>query len=260
MFLEGRVAIVTAGGGPGMGSAFCRALAGEGAAIVAADMDEGRASGIAQEISNGGGRALAVQMDVSKKAEVTAAVERAVQAFGTVSIMVNHAGNTPGGVIEELTEEAWDRTIAVHLKGTFLCSQAVLPYMKQQSWGRIVSTSSRAAYRPTAKGVFDYAAAKAGIIGFSKALAGHVGEWGITVNCIAPGHVGDSGMGLAEGRPRPSDEELSQRIATEGQLVEPKRFVEPTEIAGALLYFVGPYSARVTGTVAHVNGGSYLPA
>ncbi len=260
MSLEAKIAIVTAGGGPGIGRAIARALAKEGAAVVIAERDPGRADAAAAEIRAAGGTALAVPTDVSKKADVVHMVERAVDELGGVHILCNHAGASTGGRIEEMPEEVWDANLSVHLKGTFLCTQAVIPHMRRQRWGRIVNTVSRAAYKPTSLGLSDYAAAKAGIIGFSRAVAMEVGADGITLNCIAPGHVSGSGIGLVQGHPMPTPEQERQRINTEHQILEPHRMVTPEEIAGAVLYLVGPYAERVTGAVMHVNGGSYLPA
>jgi 3-oxoacyl-[acyl-carrier protein] reductase len=204
--------------------------------------------------------ALAVPTDVSQTAQVQRMVDQAVQRFGKISILVNHAGISPSGKhVEQMPEEHFDRALSVHLKGAFLCSQAVLPHMKRERWGRIVCTASRTAYHPTVLGVADYAAAKAGMIGFSRAMAMEVGRYGITVNCIAPGLVTGSGMGYRGGI-QPAPEQRQRQIQNEGQLVEPIREVHPDEIAGAVLYLVGPYSERVTGMVIHVNGGSYLPA
>jgi 3-oxoacyl-[acyl-carrier protein] reductase len=260
MFLEGKVAIVTAGGGPGIGRAMSRALAKEGASVVIAELDPARAEEAAAEIRDVGVSALAIPTDVSSKSDVVHMVERTVDEFGRVDILCNHAGASPGGPVEDMAEEVWDAHLGVTLKGTFLCTQAVIPHMKRQSWGRIVNTVSRVAYRPTFFGVADYAAAKAGIVGFSRAVAIETGSHGITVNCIAPGHVSDSGMNLVIGQPLRTREEEQHLAEIENQIIEPRRIVTPEEIAGALLYFVGPYAARVTGTVMHVNGGSYLPA
>jgi 3-oxoacyl-[acyl-carrier protein] reductase len=256
--LDGRVAIVTAGGGPGMGQAICKTLAREGCAVVVADIDAGRAHAVASAIGAAGGRALAVEADVSEAEAVDRMTTRAVEAFGPVGILVNHAGVLPGGPIEAITEAVWDRAMGVHLKSAFLCSRAAVPHMRAQGWGRIVSTASRAAFRPMGThGVSDYAAAKAGLVGFSRALALEVGEWGVTVNVVAPGQVAGTGM-LAE-PPELSAEQEAQAGRTEGQVLPP-RHVRPDEIAEAVLYLAGPGSARVTGTVLHVNGGSYFPA
>jgi 3-oxoacyl-[acyl-carrier protein] reductase len=260
MFLRGRTAIVTAGGGRGIGRSISRALANEGAAVTIADVNAGWADEIASEICDAGGRGLAVPTDVSVKADVLEMVERTVDRFGRVDILCNHAGAPPGGLIEDMSEEVWDAHLGVTLKGTFLCTQAVISHMRRQRWGRIVNTVSRVAYKPTALGLADYAAAKAGIVGFSRAVAMEAGTDGITVNCIAPGHVSGYGMGLASGLPAPTPEQIQRRVDTESQVLEPRRMVTPEEIAGAVLYLVGPYAERVTATTMHVNGGSYLPA
>jgi len=237
------------------------ALAKEGATVVVADLDSERTASVAAEIQQMGGKALGIPTDVSKRAPVTRMVEQTVQRLGRVDILVNHAGISPSGkLVEEMPEEAWDRSLTVHLKSAFLCSQAVIPYMKKERWGRIVNTASRTAYQPRVLGVADYAAAKAGIIGFSRALAMEVGRHGITVNCVAPGLVSGSGMAPSPNRPAQSPEARQRAIQGEGQLIQPVRDVTPDEIAGAVLYLVSPSAARVTGTVLHVNGGSYLPA
>ncbi len=256
--LDGRVAIVTAGGGRGMGSAICHALANAGAAVVVADIDATRAEQVARDIGQAGGKAIAVPTDVAKADDVSRMVDQAVRTFGTVSILVNHAGIAPSGPIEAITEEKWDRALGVHLKGAFLCARAVVPFMKAGRWGRIVSTASRAAYRPmpSTAGLADYAAAKAGVVGFSRALAMEVGGFGITVNVIAPGLVSGGGMTPDMPVPTPAAERLASQA--EGQVLPP-RPVHPDEIAGTLLYLVGPHSDRTTGLVVHVNGGSYFP-
>lgn len=258
--LDGRVAIVTAGGGPGMGRALCLALAKEGATVVVADLDPKRGEESVQAMEKAGGKAVAIQTDVSKKADVQRMVDATVKRFGRVSILLNHAGVNPSAkYVEEMPEELWDRALAVHLKGAFLCSQAVIPHMRKERWGRIVSTVSRAAFKPTALGLADYAAAKSGIVGFSRALAMEIGRYGITVNCIAPGLVHGGGMGLVSGI-NETTEWREKAVIREGQLVRPFREVTPEEIAGAMLYLVGPHADRVTGLVMHVNGGSFLPS
>jgi 3-oxoacyl-[acyl-carrier protein] reductase len=254
--LDGKVALVTAGGGRGMGSAISRQFAAEGAAIVIADIDAESAERVAADIRARGGRALAVPTDVSNAGDVERMVARAVAEFGPVSVLANHAGIRTGGPIEEMTEAQWDRALGVHLKGAFLCSRAIVPHMKAQGWGRIISTASRAAYRPMpiTPGLVDYSAAKAGLIGFSHALAMEVGRYGITVNVIAPGMVMNSGM---SDRPPPTPEEERRISEAEGQVLPP-RYVRPDEIAAAYVYLAGPGADRITGAVLHINGGSYF--
>jgi 3-oxoacyl-[acyl-carrier protein] reductase len=195
--------------------------------------------------------------DVSKADQVEKMVATAVREFGPVGILANHAGILGSGPIEELTEDKWDRSISVHLKGAFLCTRAVVPYMKQQQWGRIICTTSRAGYRimNTSRGLSDYAAAKAAMAGFSRAMASELGEFGITSNCVAPGVV--SNCGMVAGAPSPEAEQA--QAEAEGQTLPP-RPVRPEEIAESFLFLAGPHAGQISGMVLHVNGGSYFPA
>ncbi|MGE3326332.1 MAG: SDR family NAD(P)-dependent oxidoreductase [Acidimicrobiia bacterium] len=253
MLLENKVAIVTAGAGRGIGSSIVRRFAAEGAAVAIVDFDLEGATALADEIKAGGGQAIAVQADVAEQDDVLRAVSETVAAFGTVSILINHAGIGRADLIERMTYEQWRRICAVNLDGTFFFTQAVIPYMKENNWGRIVSTASRAAYRASrgayARGMAAYAATKLGIVGFSRAAAFELGPYQITVNVIAPGLTSpDNGVNLGD----PS-------LEGEGQVL-PLRFVEPDEIAAAAMYLVGPGADRTTGQVLHVNSGSYFNA
>jgi 3-oxoacyl-[acyl-carrier protein] reductase len=261
MFLEGKIAVVTAGGGPGIGSAIVRALAAEGAAVAVVDVDGARARAVSEALAHDGRRSLAVVADVSKRDDAARAVDETVREFGAVDILVNHAGVSGTEPIETLPEEKWRRVLGVALDGTFFCTQAVIPSMKSQGWGRIVSTASRAAYRTSPSmwrnGLSAYAAAKSGIIGFSRVAAAELGTFGITVNVVAPGLTAGSGMG---GEPVTlSEDEEIERATDEGQVLAP-RYVRPEEIAAGVMYFVNPLADRTTGQVLHVNGGSYFNA
>jgi 3-oxoacyl-[acyl-carrier protein] reductase len=258
--LSGKVAIVTAGGGPGMGRAISKLLAKEGAAVVVADINEAWADKTAAEIALAGGRALAVDCDVSKAAQVERMVASAVREFGQVDILANHAGAGLPARIEEMTEARWDAITGVHLKGTFLCTRAVVPHMKKARWGRIICTSSRAAYRASrgVLGLTAYSASKYAVIGFSRALAIELGPWNITVNCVAPGLVAGSGMDRNPETDQMTPEQLLAASDNENQVIRPLRYVEPDEIAGTWLYLAGPNADRITGVVMHVNGGSYF--
>jgi 3-oxoacyl-[acyl-carrier protein] reductase len=261
--LAGRVAIVTAGGGRNIGASYSRALAREGAVVLIADLDGDGANEVANEIRAAGGQALGISVDVSKSEQVQAMVDRTIDELGEIGILVNHAGLGASVPLEELTEELWDRAMGVSLRGTYLCIRAVAPSMKRAGWGRIVNTVSRAAYRPgeaaARRGVAAYVANKAGIIGFSRAMAMELGPHGITVNCIAPGVMRTSGNYRELGYDAPPTLAQRQKAAeAEGQVLPP-RPGDPEEIAGAMLYLVGPYGNHITGTVMHVNGGSYFP-
>jgi NAD(P)-dependent dehydrogenase (short-subunit alcohol dehydrogenase family) len=257
--LEGRVAIVTGGGGIGMGSAISKLFAQEGACVAVADMDPERAEIVAGEIRSVGGKALPVATDVTKATDVERMVEATVREFGKVSILINHAGAGGGGPIEEMSEEWWDFILATNLRGTYLCTRAAVPHMKKERWGRIVCTVSKAGYRLSAGNSNSaYAAAKQGMVGFSRALAVELGPWNITLNCIAPGFVAGSGMKDPKtGQvfiPTPEQELMLTRNA--GQVVVPQRYATVDEAANTFLYFVGPAGERVTGATMHLTGGS----
>jgi NAD(P)-dependent dehydrogenase (short-subunit alcohol dehydrogenase family) len=239
-----------------------RALGRHGAAVAVADVDLDAARQVTDEIVAAGGRAIAVETDVSQSSAVQALVDRTISEFGDITILVNHAGMGASMPIDELTEERWDKAMGVSLRGTFLCIRAVVPSMRRAGGGRIVNTTSRAAYRAGVgaglRGVAAYAANKAGIAGLSVAI--ELGPSNITVNCIAPGLMRESGNFRELGMDHPPTAEERQASAErEGQVLPPEPG-DPEDVAGAMLYLVGPYGRRVTGTVMHVNGGAYFPA
>jgi 2-hydroxycyclohexanecarboxyl-CoA dehydrogenase len=183
-----RVALVT-GGASGIGRSICARLARDGAAVAALDINVAGAEETAVTIAAAGGRAIAVGTDVADGAAVRAAAERVRAAFGPVHIMVNVAGIGAFVPLLDMTDVEWQRMIAVHLTGTFNCTRAVLPDMLAARWGRIVNTASVAGLSGGGPGLSHYAAAKGGIIAFTKALAHEFGPSGITANCIAPGLI-----------------------------------------------------------------------
>jgi 3-oxoacyl-[acyl-carrier protein] reductase len=258
--LEGRVAIITGGGGAGMGSALSKRFASEGAAVVVADAEAERAEIVAHEIRSAGGRALAAPTDVMQSDQVERMVEGALREFGKISILLNHAGVGGGKPVEEMDEAWWDVVVGVNLKGAYLCTRAVVPHMKKEKWGRIVFTVSKAAFRVSnnVMGLTAYASAKAGMVGFSRALAMELGPWNITLNCIAPGFVEGSAMKDPNtGKVFvPTPEQVLGATQNAGQLVVPQRYATVDEASACFLYFVGPTGDRVTGTTMHLNGGS----
>jgi len=185
MHLEGKVAVVT-GAGSGIGHAIVIGLAGEGASIVVADVDGERAVAVAAKLEEAGAEALAVTVDVSQSDQVEAMIQATVDRFGRLDILVNNAGRAARGFVSEMDDEAWDKVIGVNLRGTFLCSRAVLRHMIPQRSGRIVNTASGLGLRGSPGGAV-YGASKAAIINFTKSLAQEVARYGITVNAIAPG-------------------------------------------------------------------------
>jgi 3-oxoacyl-[acyl-carrier protein] reductase len=251
MRFKNRIAIITgAGSTRGIGRATALTLAKEGADIVVGDVELTGAEKVAEEIRAMGRRAIAVQVDVSKQQEVAGLVQKAVEQFGRVDILVNNAGITQPIKVADMTESDWDRIVSVNLKGTFLCSKAVLPTMIKQRYGRIVNLSSVSAKR--GGGVYGgahYSAAKAGILGFAKALAREVGAYGITVNSVAPGLIATDIRGGLESPER--QKEITKDIPCQ-------RLGTPEEVAAAIAFLASMEAGYVTGEEIDINGGSHM--
>ncbi len=245
--LEGQVALVT-GGSQGIGRAIAQTLAAAGADIVL-NHDHAAAADVGQVVSSvrdAGRRVLPVGADVSRRSEVAAMVGRAIGEFGRIDILVNNAGIGPECSLDELTEDVWDRVMAVNLKGQFLVCQAVVPHMLAAGYGRIINIGSEQGMIGAA-GLTAYCASKAGVFGFTKALARELAPSGILVNCVAPGPV-DTAL-LA---PRDRTPELLARIPL-------GRIGRPQEIAFAVLFFASPETSWTTGQIHSPNGGVVMP-
>ena len=253
MEFENRVAILTAGAG-GFGSASARMMAREGADIVIADVDEASSRQLVEEIQGLGRRAIFVPTDVSKKSDAQRLAKTAGDKFGRVDILVNIAGIGLSAPLEEMAEEDFDKVLAVHLKGTFLCSQAAIPYMKKNNWGRIVNIISRAAFKPRV-GVGAYSAAKGAILAMSRVLAAEVAQYGINVNCVAPG----TALTKMVKQGMSTEEAQMNEARTSGVITRPIRLAHPEEIAGAIVFLCSTPSAHITGSTIHVNGGTFMP-
>jgi NAD(P)-dependent dehydrogenase (short-subunit alcohol dehydrogenase family) len=249
MGLSGRTAVVT-GGASGIGRAIALRLARDGADVGILDVDVAGAERVTREVTAIGRRALAVETDVASSASVRAAVERVHRELAPVGILVNAAGIASFVPLLQMTEETWDRLVAVHLKGTFNCTRTVLPDMIAARWGRVVSIASVAGLNGGGPGLAHYAAAKAGIIGFTKAVALEMAGFGITVNAIAPGLI-DTPLLDRSGMPR----EVRERIV---QQMPVGRIGAPDDIAAACAYLVAEDASFVTGQVLSPNGGGYL--
>jgi 2-hydroxycyclohexanecarboxyl-CoA dehydrogenase len=246
MGLAGKVAAVT-GGGSGIGRAIALRLARDGADVAVLDLQEDTARAVAREVAILGRRAEAIAVDVSDATAVAAAAAAVRSALGTATIAVNSAGIAGFEPIAQMSEASFDRMIAVHLKGTFLVCRALIPGMLGAGWGRIVNIASAAGLTGGGPGLAHYAAAKAGIVGFTKALALELGPSGITANAIAPGLV-DTPLIHAAGAPASLYDEVVKRLPV-------RRIGQPEDIAEACAYFASPAAGFCTGQVLSPNGG-----
>lgn len=239
MRLEGQVAIVTGGGG-GIGKATCLAFAREGAEIVIPEVNIANAEAAATEIQALGRKCKVIETDVSNGESVRTMVRQTLDAFGRIDILVNNAGIFSYTRIDACTEEEWDRMMAVNLKGPFLCSQAVMETMKAQRSGRIINLGSLAGQVGGIVASAPYSASKAGVMCLTKSLARVLGEYGITVNSIAPGIAATE---MAKNHPDMTDQIPLGRVA------------DASEVASAILFLASEEGRYLTGATLDVNGG-----
>lgn len=246
--LEGKTALVT-GASQGIGESIARRLAAAGAAVVVAARSEEKAAAVAASIVEGGGTAEAVRLDVADPASVSEVFRGIAERHGKLDVLVNNAGITDDGLLLRMSKESWDRVLSTDLTGVFLVTQeAVKLMMKKRVAGRIVTVGSVVGLMGNA-GQANYAAAKAGVVGFTLSLAREIGSRGITVNVVAPGYI-ETPMTAAL-----SEE---QRKALAGKIVL-GRLGTGEDVAGAVLYLVSDLAAYVTGTTINVSGGLLIP-
>jgi 3-oxoacyl-[acyl-carrier protein] reductase len=241
----GKVAVVT-GASRGIGRAVATMLAAAGASVVAAAR-ESNAEETAAAITAAGGQALAVPVDVADAASVQAMVDRTLERYGRVDVLVNNAGITRDQLLLRLKREEWDEVLATNLSGAFLCTQAVLRPMIRQRGGRIVCISSVVGQMGNA-GQANYAASKAGLIGFAKSMARELASRNVTVNVVAPGLI-------ATDMTRAISEEAREEWAAQIPL---GRMGMPEDVAAAVCFLASDAAGYVTGQVLAVNGGMYM--
>lgn len=246
MELEGKVALVT-GAAQGIGRAIALLLAENGADVVISDINLEKAQETAQEIQGIGRKSLAIQVNVADSKDVERMIETIVEEFGRIDILVNNAGITRDRLILRMTEEDWDAVLDVNLKGTFNCTKSAIRYMAKQKSGKIVSIASVSGEMGN-PGQANYAASKAGVIGFTKTIAREFASRGINVNAIAPGFIQTA---MTDAIPEKARESLKQMIPME-------RLGRPEDVAQAVLFLVSERSSYITGQVLNVNGGIYM--
>ncbi len=250
--LDGKVVVVT-GGGHGIGKAYCLGIAREGGTAVVADIDEKAADGVAKAIKDSGGKSLATKVDVANFPSCQEMARKTLDAFGKIDGLINNAAifmSVPAekGSWQEITEEAWDRIMAVNVKGLWLCSKAVVPAMQQRKQGSVVNISSNMAFNGGLT-MMHYVTSKAAVVGFSRVLARELGADNIRVNTLAPGST------MSE--EKATDEALKnyERSASTRIL---KRIEQPEDLVGTALYLLSDLSTFVTGQTILVNGGAVL--
>lgn len=243
--LDGRAAIVT-GGGTGLGRVFAMALAEEGAQVAIADIRESDAESTAEEIAAAGGVAVALGLDQSDPASVDGMVRNAEDSLGPVSILLNNASlfsTLERRQALDITPEAWTSVVQTNLNGAFFCCRAALPGMLEQGYGKIVNIASSAIFSATNR-LAHYVAAKAGIVGMTRALAREYGDSGITVNCISPGATDSSAS-------QSSSDYLRSKVGARSI----QRVQTPDDLVGAVIFLCSPMSDFVTGQNLVADGG-----
>lgn len=252
MPLSGRNAVVT-GGASGIGLAISQRLAKDGASIAVFDLDRAAAERLVKQISEDGTSAIALEVDVSDREQVDEAVRETRAALGPVHVLVNNAGMDAFEPFQAITVDRWDRIMAVNLRGTFNCTQAVLSDMVESGWGRIINISSSSG-QSGAPNMTHYAASKAGMIGFTKALALEVGRSGITVNTIPPGSIDTPMLRRAADR----GDLMGGTVEQVARRIPMGRMGTPEDIAAACAFLASEEAGYITGQIIGVNGGRYM--
>ena len=245
MRLKDKVAIVT-GAGRGLGRGIALKLGREGAKVAVADVIEANAQAVAKEICQAGGKAIGARADISSKPEVEALFAKVVAELGPIDILVNNAGINRDAALHKMTDEQWDKVIAVNLTGTFYCLRLAAQQMRERGYGRIVNVSSMSWLGNF--GQANYAASKAGVVGLTKTAARELAKKGITVNAVCPGFIDTE---MTRGVPPNVWEAMVGKIWT-------GRVGSPEDVGNVVAYLASDEASYVTGEVINVSGGMVL--
>lgn len=243
---SGKVAVVT-GASQGIGEAIASELALTGLKIILVDVQKEKLEDVASRIGRSGGAAFSFPADVSQLDQAASVVEAAVKDHQSLDYLVNNAGITKDNLLMRMHEDEWDAVMAINLKGVFNFSKAAIRPMVAKRFGRIINISSVVGAMGN-PGQANYAASKAGVIGFSKSLAREVAGRGITVNCVAPGYIATA-----------MTERLSEEVKKAFlEMIPMKRMGTPAEVAQVVKFLLSDQASYITGQVIHVNGGMYM--
>jgi 3-oxoacyl-[acyl-carrier protein] reductase len=248
--LSGQTIIIT-GGGKGIGKVYAREFARVGARVVAADIDGGAANEVAEAIRAEGGDCIGMTTDVSDAASVDAMARATLDAYGRIDVLINNASlmsTLPRRSFLEIPEDEWDRVMAVNLKSLFLCCRAVVPQMRDQGRGKIVNISSSRVWEGIPNRLH-YTTSKAGVIGFTRAMAHEVGSMGITVNAVTPGYT------LSESQVSSS---TGTYLAAQAEGRAMGRPQHPEDLVGAVMFLSSPASDYMSGQTINVDGGKAM--
>lgn len=249
MLLEGKNAIVT-GGSQGIGTAASLMLAEEGANVcLTYRKHKEAADAVKAQIEAMGRKALSVKCDIASFSESETVVKSAVEAFGRLDILVNNAGMNWDGVCWKMTEEQWDRVLEVNLKGYFNFTRHAAPLFKDQKYGRIINVTSINGLRGKF-GQTNYSASKAGIIGYTKAVAKELGAFGVTANAVAPGLIETAMLKESEARDKIVNMAMAEIVL--------KRVGQPEDLANVIAFLASDKARHITGEVIKVDGGQYI--
>ncbi len=244
--LDGKTALVT-GASQGIGEAIARRLAQQGARVILAARSVDKLQALQQELTDAGAQATVLPLDLSQAAELEARVKELPEDWANIDILVNNAGITADNLLARMGLDDWQRVLDTNLTGTFALTKSQVRGMMRRRSGRIINISSVTGLMGN-PGQANYAAAKAGLIGFSKSLARELGSRGITVNVVAPGLIETA---MTEGLPEKARQALTENIVA-------KRLGDVDDIAAAVVYLASDEAAYVTGTVLNVSGGLYI--